>query len=245
MKQKMNKNSENINDKQTDEIVIKSQRNLHKLYKYEKICGCIFLLGAFLVIGGNVLIGSSQNFFAKFYAGIATLALTGGFFVLCLMLVAHFILLGLGFNEQIFIFRQQECLLNGGFWNGDKAIKYSRFSLVYLDIGNQIKYLTENRGVVDKFSLPAFSKNEIEIILQEFRNRSKKLQIASVLRKDYTITPDIEVEEITPAKPLMSQPENSSPSRRRNIISVNDTPSKPQNADENISQSKPKRRLEL
>ena len=105
--------------------------------------------------------------------------------------------------------------------------------------------MTENRVVIGKFSLSAFSNNEIERILLEFRKRSKKIQIASALRKEYAIKPDIKIEGVKPAKPSMPQPENPSPHRKRKIISANDTPSKPQNADENISQSKPTRRLEL
>lgn len=66
-----------------------------------------------------------------------------------------------------------------------------------------------------------------------------------MLRKEYAIKPDIEIEKVKPAKLSIPQPENPSPHRKRKIISAIDTPSKPQNVNENISQSKPKRRLEL
>lgn len=228
-----------------NETSIKSQRNLNKLYKYEKICGYGILIGAFVAIIGSELIGDISNPFAKFCSTLFILILNGGFIVFCLAFVAHFVLLGLGYNEQIFIFRPQECLLKSSILYGNQIIKYTQFLSVYLDVEKQIKFVTENRVVIGKFSLSAFSNNEIETILLEFRKRSKKIQIASVLRKEYAIKPDIEIEKVKPAKPSIPQPENPSPHRKRKIISAIDTPSKPQNVNENISQSKPKRRLEL
>lgn len=228
-----------------NETSIKSQRNLNKLYKYEKIYGCGILLGAFVAIIGSELIGDVQNSFAKFCSTLFILILNGGFIVFCLTFAAHFILLGLGYNEQIFIFRPQECLLKSSILYGNQIIKYTQFLSVYLDAEKQIKFVTENRVVIGKFSLSAFSNNEIERILLEFRKRSKKIQIASALRKEYAIKPDIKIEGVKPAKPSMPQPDNPSPHRKRNIISASASSSMPQNTDENISHLKTKRRLEL
>lgn len=228
-----------------EEIIILPQRNLNKIRKFEKIFGCGLLLGSFSLIGTDVIVGEAKNQFAVFYAVASIVLAYGGFILLSITVLFHFILLGLGFSNQKFILRKQECLLSDGFWGQKQGIQYYQFSSVYLYVRNKIKFLANNGREVGEFFLSGFSANEIETILLEFRKRSKKIQIASVLRKEYAIKPDIEIEKVKPAKSSIPQPENPSPRRKRKIISANDMPAKPQNSDDNISRLKPKRRLEL
>lgn len=228
-----------------NEIIILPQHSLSRFVDFEKKCIGIFLLGILLLAIGNKMTDFPTNFFITLYLCITLSLLLGGFVMFILAILTHTFLVWKGFSPQRFIFRNQECILSDNLWKRNKIVQYSQFFSVFLDTENTIKFLTEDKRIIEEFLLSGFSENKIEMILQEFSKRSKQIQIASELRKDYTITPDIEIEEIKPAKPLTPQPENLNSRRKRKIISAIDTPSKPQNVNENISQSKPKRRLEL
>ena len=228
-----------------NEIIILPQHSLSRFVDFEKKCIGIFLLGILLLAIGNKMTDFPTNFFITLYLCITLSLLLGGFVMFILAILTHTFWVWKGFSPQRFIFRNQECILSDNLWKRNKIVQYSQFFSVFLDTENTIKFLTEDKRIIEEFLLSGFSENKIEMILQEFSKRSKQIQIASELRKDYTITPDIEIEEVKPAKPLKLQPENLNSRRKRKIISTNDTSSKPQNVNENISQSKPKRRLEL
>lgn len=228
-----------------NEIIILPQHSLSRFVDFEKKCIGIFLLGILLLAIGNKMTDFPTNFFITLYLCITLSLLLGGFVMFILAILTHTFLVWKGFSPQRFIFRNQECILSDNLWKRNKIVQYSQFFSVFLDTENTIKFLTEDKRIIEEFLLSGFSENKIEMILQEFSKRSKQIQIASELRKDYTIIPDIEIEEVKPAKPLKLQSENPNFRRKRKIISANDMPSKPQNSDDNISQSKPKRRLEL
>lgn len=228
-----------------NEIIILPQHSLSRFVDFEKKCIGIFLLGILLLAIGNNMTDFPTNFFITLYLCITLSLLLGGFVMFILAILTHTFLVWKGFSPQRFIFRNQECILSDNLWKRNKIVQYSQFFSVFLDTENTIKFLTEDKRIIEEFLLSGFSENKIEMILQEFSKRSKQIQIASELRKDYTITPDIEIEEVRPAKPLKLKPENPNFRRKRKIISAIDSPSKPQNVNENISQPKPKRRLEL
>lgn len=228
-----------------NEIIILPQHSLSRFVDFEKKCIGIFLLGILLLAIGNKMTDFPINFFITLYLCITLSLLLGGFVMFILAILTHTFLVWKGFSSQRFIFRNQECILSDNLWKRNKIVQYSQFFSVFLDTENTIKFLTEDKRIIEEFLLSGFSENKIEMILQEFSKRSKQIQIASELRKDYTITPDIEIEEVKPAKPLKLQPKNLNSRRKRKIISTNDTSSKPQNVNENISQPKLKRRLEL
>lgn len=228
-----------------NEIIILPQHSLSRFVDFEKKCIGIFLLGILLLAIGNKMTDFPTNFFITLYLCITLSLLLGGFVMFILAILTHTFLVWKGFSPQRFIFRNQECILSDNLWKRNKIVQYSQFFSVFLDTENTIKFLTEDKRIIEEFLLSGFSENKIEMILQEFSKHSKQIQIASELRKDYTIIPDIEIEEVKPAKPLKLQPENLNSRRKRKIISTNDTSSKPQNVNENISQPKPKRRLEL
>lgn len=227
-----------------NEIIILPQHSLGRFVDFEKKCIGIFLLGVLLLAFCGKLTDFPINFFITFYCCITLSLLLGSFVIFVLTILTHTFLVWKGFSPQRFIFRNQECVLSDNLWKRDKIVQYSQFFSVFLDTENTIKFLTEDKRIIDEFLLSGFSEKKIKMILQEFNKRSKKIQIASGLKNIYDTASDMGIIE-NPIKISISQIESSSPRRKRKVISNNVSLLKQTDKDNNDLHSHPKRKLEL
>ena len=227
-----------------NEIIILPQHSLSRFVDFEEKCIGIFLSGVLLLTFCDELTDFPTNFFITLYYCITLSLLLGTFVIFVLTILTHTFLVWKGFSPQRFIFRNQECVLSDNLWKRDKIVQYSQFFSVFLDTENTIKFLTEDKRIIDEFLLSGFSEKKIKIILQEFSKRSKKIQIASGLKNTYDTASNMETIE-NPTKTSIPQIESSSPHRKRKVISNNVSLLKQTDKDKNDLYSYPKRKLEL